>query len=186
MRGLPLCLVAGSRYLERVGCARHEPRDDCVSKTIAQRWRRSVRRWSFADDGQALVETAIALPILLALLIGIFEFASAYRVQQVITNGAREGARTGVLPTSTNGDVTAQVANYLNAGGIYTYVLTTQVNGADAAVSSASTGDAVTVLVATNYRFIFIGPVLRLFTIGCQNCDPGTITLRSRSIMRKE
>ncbi|MCK5448597.1 MAG: pilus assembly protein, partial [Gemmatimonadetes bacterium] len=34
------------------------------------------------DAGQALIEVAIALPILLALLIGIFEFARAYNVQQ--------------------------------------------------------------------------------------------------------
>lgn len=157
-----------------------------MSCTARDRAKHVLRRRKLAEDGQALVETAIALPILLALLIGIFEFASAYRVQQVITNGAREGARTAVLPTATNTEVSNQVKNYLNAGGIYTYTLLTQVNGADAAVNSATTGDAVTVLVTTNYRFVFIGPVLSLFTIGCQNCNPGEIALRSRSIMRKE
>jgi Flp pilus assembly protein TadG len=142
--------------------------------------RRRARR--IGDRGQALVEVAIALPILLALLVGIFEFASAYRVQQVITNAAREGARIAVLPTATDSLVTDRVDSYLNSGGIFSGTHTT--NPVD--VSTATTGDTVTVAVSVDYTFNFIGPVLRLFTIGCQSCDPGTITLNSISTMRKE
>jgi len=130
----------------------------------------------FGDAGQALVEIAIALPILLALLVGIFEFARAYNVQQVITGAAREGAREGVLPTATAALVDSVVDARLANANITSGTVT---------ISSVSvaTGSPVTVTVAVNYRFVFIGPVLSLFSTGV---DPGTINLSSTATMRKE
>ena len=128
------------------------------------------------------MEIAIALPILLALLVGIFEFARAYNVQQVITNAAREGAREGVLPPPGLAASQARALPRTNA------------RLADANITSASvtftctggcdTGDAVTVQVVVPYTFVFIGPVLSLFASG--NNDPGTINLTSTATMRKE
>jgi len=47
--------------------------------------------------GVAAVESAIVLPLLLFLFIGITEFGIAYYNKQVITNASREGARAGVI-----------------------------------------------------------------------------------------
>ena len=47
--------------------------------------------------GAALLETAITLPIVLLVSVGIFEFGRAYQTWQVLTNAAREGARIAVL-----------------------------------------------------------------------------------------
>ncbi len=47
----------------------------------------------------------------------------------------------------------------------------------------ATTGDSLTVEISVPYTFVFIGPVLSLFSSGV---DPGTITLRSTATMRKE
>src|SRR5687767_3180728 len=58
-----------------------------------------------AESGQSLVEFAIVLPVLLALVVGIFEFGRAWNVDQVLTNAAREGARRAVIPTATEDDV---------------------------------------------------------------------------------
>src|SRR2546427_465892 len=68
--------------------------------------------------GQALVETAIAVPLLLLVSVLIFEFGRAYQVAQVITNAAREGARVAVLPNATAADVQSRVTTYLQAGAI--------------------------------------------------------------------
>ena len=131
---------------------------------------------SLRDAGQALVEIAIALPILLALLVGIFEFARAYNIQQVITSAAREGAREGVLPTATAAVVDSVVDARLSNANITSATVTiTNI--------SVTTGNPVTVTVAVNYRFVFIGPVLSLFSSGV---DPGTINLSSTATMRKE
>ena len=61
------------------------------------------------DAGQSLVEFAILIPILLGVVIGIFEFGRAWNVDQVLTNAGREGARLAVIPTSSVDDVVAAV-----------------------------------------------------------------------------
>ncbi len=134
-------------------------------------------RSRLGEAGQALVEVAIALPILLALLVGIFEFARAYNVQQVITNAAREGAREGVLPSTTEAVAVARTNARLADANIVSAAVTFSCTG------GCATGDAVAVQISVPYRFIFIGPVLSLFSSGV---DPGTITLRSTATMRKE
>ncbi|MGB5675567.1 MAG: TadE family protein [Gemmatimonadota bacterium] len=139
--------------------------------------RRARRRTRLGEAGQALVEIAIALPILLALLIGIFEFARAYNVQQVITNAAREGAREGVLPSTSQAAAVARTDARLADANIVSATVTYTCTG------GCDTGDAVTVEVSVPYTFRFIGPVLSLFSSGV---NPGTITLRSEATMRKE
>ena len=47
--------------------------------------------------GQSLVETAIALPILLVIMAGIAQFAFIYFVRASVDNATREGARYGSL-----------------------------------------------------------------------------------------
>jgi Flp pilus assembly protein TadG len=48
--------------------------------------------------GSELAETAIILPLLFLLLIGIFWFGQAFRIYGTITNAARDGARAAVAP----------------------------------------------------------------------------------------
>lgn len=45
------------------------------------------------DRGAAAVELALVLPLLLALLFGIFEFGRLFYTQIALSNAAREGAR---------------------------------------------------------------------------------------------
>jgi Flp pilus assembly protein TadG len=47
--------------------------------------------------GQALVEMAIILPLLLLLVLGIFEFGRAMYIKNTLTNAARAGARAAVV-----------------------------------------------------------------------------------------
>lgn len=59
-----------------------------------------MRRWRGlfkSQQGQALVELALVLPILLMLLFGIIEFGRIYGAYMVISNLSREGARYGVV-----------------------------------------------------------------------------------------
>lgn len=145
--------------------------------------RRARERTRLGDAGQALVEMAIALPILLALLVGIFEFARAYNVQQVITNAAREGAREGVLPpeglAASEARARPRTDERLADANIGGATVTITCTGS----GNCTTGDSFKVEIAVDYTFVFIGPVLSLFSSGV---DPGTITLRSTATMRKE
>ena len=49
------------------------------------------------ERGAALVEFAIILPLLLALVFGIIEFGRGYNVKVELTGGVREGARALAL-----------------------------------------------------------------------------------------
>jgi Flp pilus assembly protein TadG len=52
-------------------------------------------------DAAALVEFAVALPLLVVLVVGIFDFGGAFNLKQELSNAAREGARFGAAqPTN--------------------------------------------------------------------------------------
>jgi len=68
-------------------------------------------------------------------------------VQQVITNGSREGARMAILDGATTAEVSAAVANYLQ---------NTSIAGANVTInpdppSSAGYGEPVTVTVSISF-----------------------------------
>jgi hypothetical protein len=53
------------------------------------------------DRGATILEMALVLPILFAVLFGILEFGRAYNIFQTVTNAAREGARYSVAPIAS-------------------------------------------------------------------------------------
>lgn len=63
--------------------------------------------------GAAIVETAIVLPVFLAVTLGIVEFGRAMMVGQLVTNAAREGARLAVIDGSTNASVETAIKDFL-------------------------------------------------------------------------
>lgn len=139
------------------------------------------RAAAHGESGQALAEVAIALPLLLLMLIGIWEFARAYQIQQVVVNAAREGAREVVLPPDAGGGGTqdsarAVVNSYLSGGHIAGATVT--ITGTE------TTGQPMTVTVSVPYSFQLIGPIIRLAT--GNNGGPGDITLSSQATMRHE
>ena len=146
-------------------------------------WRRTLsRRMSeLGESGQALAELAIALPLLLLMLIGIWEFARAYQIQQVVVNGAREGARTLVLPGADPDSATVITEKFLANGSV---PCSGCVTITPAEPPDHESGDPVTVQVSVPYSFALIGPVIRLAT--GNSGGPGDINLSSQSTMRHE
>lgn len=67
--------------------------------------------------GAAVVEFAVVLPLLLALLFGIIEFGWVFMIRQTVVNAAREGCRTAVLQTATNDDVGDRIREVMAALG---------------------------------------------------------------------
>ncbi len=56
-----------------------------------------IRKILRGEGGQAVVETALVLPFLLLLILGMVEFGWILNGQITITSAAREGARTAVV-----------------------------------------------------------------------------------------
>lgn len=144
-----------------------------------------------ATSGQALVEFALVVPILLILVLGVIDFGRAWHAYQVITDAAREGARLAVVartPSATPADVDGAVRDALSrrnlpSGSGTTAVTVGLVQPAPPAaplVWPGEPGNQVTVQVNQDFNFLFVGPLLRWAT------DRQTITLSTTSVMRKE
>ena len=56
-----------------------------------------ISRYSSKEQGAAAVEFAIVLPVLVAIVFGIFEFGIAYNNYIALTHAAREGARLAAV-----------------------------------------------------------------------------------------
>jgi Flp pilus assembly protein TadG len=142
-----------------------------------------IRRGVQGNRGQSLVEFAIALPVLLAIVIGIFEFGMAWNQRQVVTNAAREGARDAVIQTSSAVQVQNTVGTYLTTAGLdpadATITLSPNVGG------GGVIGQPVSVQVSYPYEFRFIGPIVALLQ-GDDSAMAGTIQLQTTAVMRHE
>jgi Flp pilus assembly protein TadG len=60
-----------------------------------------MAKYRSEQDGQALVEFALVLPILLLILLGILEFGIIFYNKAMVTNASREGARAGITFRTT-------------------------------------------------------------------------------------
>lgn len=135
-----------------------------------------------SESGQSLLEFAIVLPILLALLVGIFEFGVAWNRKQVLTNAAREGARLAVLPGIADADTVDSVMNsYLTSAGIDPASVTRDYHGS---LCASCTGQTVTVELQMEHTMPFVSAVAGLLVSG--GSTPGSVTLTSVVNMRKE
>jgi hypothetical protein len=132
------------------------------------------------EYGQDLAEFAILLPILLGVVIGIFEFGRAWNIDQVLTNAAREGARLAVIPTSSEDDVVEAVEEALTNAGL---------DPSQASIRPRGIGDGygtpTSLEVRYPYEFTFLGPIIAFLGDG-EGENPGAITLNSRITMRNE
>lgn len=70
---------------------------------------RRARVHGGGERGATIVEFALILPILLMLVMGIIELAIAFNRQQGLHAAAREGAREGSIPTSSQSDISDRV-----------------------------------------------------------------------------
>jgi Flp pilus assembly protein TadG len=137
------------------------------------------------ERGTALIETALTLPILLLVSIGIFEFGRAYQTQQVLTNAAREGARVAILPAQPAGVVQARVTAYATAGQIYnpTSAIAT-VTPTQVSIGGGNTTSGSKVTVTYPYSFMVLTPVARL--VAKKSMVGTAFTMTATAEMRNE
>lgn len=92
--------------------------------------------------GAEVLELSIVLVLFLLINWGIFEFGRAMMVQEIITNGAREGARRGVVVGATNAQALAAIDTYLTNSGFTGFTRTITPS-----VDSTTRGETFTVQV---------------------------------------
>lgn len=133
--------------------------------------------------GAALLETAITIPLILLVSVSIFEFGRAYQTWQVLTNAAREGARVGIIASSSDANVTGAVSNYLKSGALPEAGAATITVVRNAPFGATNTATRVTI----NYpfKFMVLNPVVRLVSPSSTTGE-GTTTMTAVATMRNE
>ena len=148
--------------------------------TFARRVRKVLR----GERGTALIETAMTLPLLLLVSVGIFEFGRAFQTWQILTNAAREGARLAVMPGSTDATVQARVQSYLTSGQL-TNTPAIAVNPTSTVdIGGGATANSSVVTVSYPFKFMVLQPVASLLVSGATYGSAFTLTASAE--MRNE
>jgi Flp pilus assembly protein TadG len=150
------------------------------------------------ERGQAIIELALTLPLLLLIVIGIFDFGMMFQRYELVTNAARELARVAVLPDYTIPQAREHAKNYLAAGGIDASAAAdvpdcpgTTTGGyvcvnvykttASVSTTPAKSVDIVVATVDYDHSHGMVGAIMQLF-----GGSMGTVNLRATSRMRVE
>jgi Flp pilus assembly protein TadG len=99
--------------------------------------------------GTAAVEFAAVLPLFVLLMMGTIEFGRMVMVQQILTNAAREGARTAILGGSSVSAAEQRVQDYLTGAGLPTASVSVTPDPA-----TAQAGEAITVSVQLSFESV--------------------------------
>lgn len=75
-----------------------------------------IRRYLQNNRGQALVEMAMVLPVLLLILAGTIEFGRVLNQYLVVTAAAREGARAAAVGDANAEIIAEQAASSIDKG----------------------------------------------------------------------
>lgn len=133
-----------------------------------------MKRWltEFGKpEGQAMVEMALVLPVLLILVFGIIEFGNVFGAYVIVNNLAREGARYGVV-----GHTDTEIQNYILSGKGW---LESADMDIDIAPGPAFRTSGAAMTVSIDYPVYLLTPVL-------SEVLPNPVQLSGQCIMRVE
>lgn len=119
---------------------------------LIQSARKGLRSITSETAGSQIVEFAVTLPLILVMVVGIFDFGNAFNLKQKLTNAAREAARFGAAsPTAdlTNGSPNSVLAI---RDLVSNYLLTAKIN--DCGIGTAA---ATPVGGSTPWKWSFTG-----------------------------
>ncbi len=112
------------------------------------------------ERGQATVEFALILPLLLLLILGIIEFGKAWNLAQVAVDAVRESTRRCVLGDDTVYNaawVDVDIRNRMAAAGVPTSAGTVTFSspGAAAGTECENSDQPVTITLRIPYAWMF-------------------------------
>lgn len=126
------------------------------------------------QKGQAIVEMALVMPLLIMLLFGIVEFGRVLNTYMVVTNLSREGARIGAVGGSDTAIIDF-VKSSAAASGFETSLIS--ISPSPSSISKRARGSSV--MVTVSYPVDIFAPV-----IGTIIGDPYVV--QSQTTMRVE
>ncbi len=129
------------------------------------------------EDGQAVVEFALILPIFLLILCGIIDFGWLFYNQLTLNNACREGARYAVVNTDDGADMQAITTHIENSSkNVF------DKDGVDIDIAYSSPGDPTSgdVTVTLQAEINFFTPVLSS-VLGETKTITSTVTMKVES-----
>lgn len=142
-----------------------------------------MRTANRSESGQALIEAALILPLVMLVLLGIVEFGRAFNIKHGVTDAAREGARLAVVldPIITTDSVRSSVRRRLESFGIATTDISIDFDTLPPPGGHWRESGAIqTMSVGVKHRFVYFGPLMRAIA------GADTVRLRSTLSMRNE
>lgn len=128
-------------------------------------------------SGQALVEFALVVPLLLILIVGVVELSRAWNAHQVITNTAREALRSAVVdnPLFTQEQMQARINEQLALASLDPSRAEVLFDG-----WKAGTGNPARIELRYRFDFDILGPLME-WAAGRRS-----VTLHTGFVMRNE
>jgi len=129
---------------------------------MRQKQQRPRIRWFWRclrrQEGAAMVEFALILPVFLILVLGGMDLGHMFYVQHLITNASREGARFGAKYTGGSSPAPAAISTYIKSASGMNYD-SFKLDGltVTAAYSGTSPNRIVTVTVQANKNWWILG-----------------------------
>jgi len=151
--------------------------------------------WYFkSSKGQALVEFAFVLPILIAFLFGTIEFGRVMWAQQVLSNASRAGVREAVLSgTKTTTTINTSIKTALTNTGVKNVVdsqIVWKVSGSVVTdVNTVTQNLPITLSISVPISQVTLSGITYLgLSLGNTNIgyDLRGLTLKGECTMRKE
>ena len=138
---------------------------------------KTKRKKGNGEDGQAMVEFALILPIFLLILCGIIDFGWLFYNQLSLNNACREGARYAVVNTADNAD-TQSIINHIE--NTTTTVFAN--DGVDITVTYSSPADPTSgdITVSMEADISFFTPVLSTI-LGKEKTITSTVIMKVES-----
>ena len=130
-----------------------------------------LKRFRKAEGGQALVELALVLPVLIMLTFGIVEFGRIFNAYLVVNQSAREGARKGIVG-ATDSEIMTAVNN--SASTLNTAKLTIAITP-----SQAYRTRGASLVVSVKYPVTVYIPLLSAII-------PNPLDVNGKTVMRVE
>ena len=129
------------------------------------------------EDGQAMVEFALILPIFLLILCGIIDFGWLFYNQLSLNNVCREGARYAVVNTADNADTQA-IINHIENSAIHVFAN----DGVEITVTYSSPGEPTSGDITVNLSadISFFTPVLSTI-MGKEKTITSTVVMKVES-----
>ena len=109
--------------------------------------------------GNAVLEMAIALPILMYLAMGLVEYGQYFYLKQAFEAAARDGCRVAITPSATQAQIVSAISATLSESGVtynpawakFYWVTAPGVNVAESDVSGIVPGYAIQVVLSAQY-----------------------------------